>query len=100
MQTLDPSQPLLTVAEAATVLRVGSAAVYSHVRTGKLRALRIGSGPRPRLRIPSSEVDRLLQDPAAVAPSLADRTTPARAQGTAMRQSRPARAGGDTTPTK
>jgi excisionase family DNA binding protein len=52
---------LLTVAETATVLRVGRSWVYQHA--AELRAVKLGSGRTAPLRIPRDEVRRLLKQP-------------------------------------
>jgi hypothetical protein len=52
---------LLTVAETATVLRVGRSWVYQHA--AELGAVKLGSGRTAPLRIPRNEVRRLLELP-------------------------------------
>jgi excisionase family DNA binding protein len=52
---------LLTVAETATVLRVGRSWVYQHA--AELGAVKLGSGRTAPLRIPRDEVRRLLELP-------------------------------------
>jgi hypothetical protein len=52
---------LLTVAETATVLRVGRSWVYEHA--AELGAVKLGSGQTAPLRIPRKEVRRLLELP-------------------------------------
>jgi len=47
----------LLVAEAADVLRVGRRAVYNLVAEGELGHVRLGSGPKARIRIPVSALD-------------------------------------------
>jgi hypothetical protein len=70
---------LLTVAETATVLRVGRGWVYEH--STELGAIKLGSGRTAPLRIPRDAVARLVEsDP-----------------GRRRRRSRPAR--GDKGPT-
>lgn len=58
-----PSAPqtLFTVDEAAEQLRVSRSLIYSALRDGRLRGVKIG---RRRL-IPASEVDRLIRGEAA-----------------------------------
>jgi len=49
----------LTANEAAAVLRVGPRVIYSLVAAGELNAVRLGTGPQPRLRIPSHALEDL-----------------------------------------
>ncbi len=53
-------QSLLTVAEAATILRLSRKTAYKLVNTGDLPAVRIGGS----LRIRRVDLDRLLEQPA------------------------------------
>jgi excisionase family DNA binding protein len=53
---------LLTAAESAEMLRVSVDSIYRAVRTGELRAVRLTSSNRGTIRIPRSELDRILQD--------------------------------------
>jgi excisionase family DNA binding protein len=48
-----------TVDEVATSLRVSNETVRRWIRSGHLKASRVGSSPRSPLRIRQSEVDRL-----------------------------------------
>jgi excisionase family DNA binding protein len=56
---------LLTVEECAALLAVSGEAVRAHVRHGRLRAFRLGSGPKSRIRIESGELARFLRDTCA-----------------------------------
>jgi excisionase family DNA binding protein len=42
--------PLLTVEEAATVLRVSKWSIYKHTSAGRLRAVRVAPGSSIRIR--------------------------------------------------
>ena len=53
------SAEYLTVAETANRLRCGRRAVYDLIAAGHLRAVRIGTGPRARLRIPAAALQEL-----------------------------------------
>jgi excisionase family DNA binding protein len=60
MQALQ-APPLLTVPELAAALRVHPASIYRRIHSGEIRARRIGAAPGGRLRVPSSEIERLLE---------------------------------------
>lgn len=47
---------VLTVEEAATILRIGRSTAYEAVRRGEIPSIRIGG----RIRIPRAALDRLL----------------------------------------
>jgi excisionase family DNA binding protein len=51
----------MSVREAATALGVGLHSVYAAIRSGKLRALRVGS--KPRFRVPREAIAEALSDP-------------------------------------
>ncbi len=51
---------LLTIREAACRLRLTENTVYRLASRGELTAIRLGSGPRARLRIAESELERFL----------------------------------------
>ena len=53
--------PLLTVPELAAALRVHPASIYRRIQSGEIEARRIGAAPGGRLRVPFSELDRLLE---------------------------------------
>ncbi len=59
METFEKPATLLTVNEAARMLRVSRASVYRRIADGQIPALRIGDGHGP-LRIPSDELDAWL----------------------------------------
>jgi len=52
---------LLTCSEVARVLGEHPATVYKRVAAGEIGAVRLGNGPRPRIRIPSGELARWLR---------------------------------------
>jgi excisionase family DNA binding protein len=52
---------LLTPAECARVLRVSVSSIYSAVRNGKIRAVKLTDQKRGGLRIPVSELERLIE---------------------------------------
>jgi excisionase family DNA binding protein len=49
---------LLTVDEAARVLRIARRTMYRRIQTGHLRAVRLGDGPKAPLRVEESELER------------------------------------------
>ena len=55
----------VSVKEASETLGVGEHSVRSAIRTGRLRALRVGS--KPRLRVPVEALHEVLSDPMAFA---------------------------------
>jgi excisionase family DNA binding protein len=54
-----PSVPF-TPAEAAAILGVDTKTIYNLVHERELRAFRIGTGPRARIRIPRGAIEELL----------------------------------------
>lgn len=52
---------LLRVDEAAAVLGLSDEGVRGLVRSGRLKAYRLGGGPKARIRIPSAAVAELLR---------------------------------------
>ena len=50
-----------TPPEVAAALRVGRRTVYRKIANGEIRAVRVGSGTHAPLRIPSSELGRVLE---------------------------------------
>jgi excisionase family DNA binding protein len=52
---------LLTPAEAAQALRMSVGSIYRAVRNGEIRAVRLTDKKRGALRIPASELQRLLE---------------------------------------
>ena len=61
---------LLTVAEVADRLRQHPLTVYRTIRTGKLQAVRIGTGPNAPIRVDEAALEELLQ------PTSNERTQP------------------------
>ena len=59
---------LLTVPEAANLLRLSPATVYDKVEAGELAAVRLGHGPRPRIRIEADELRRYVREGGARSP--------------------------------
>jgi excisionase family DNA binding protein len=53
----DPASAVLTIPEAAAVLRVGRTAAYAAVRTGELRVCKIGRS----LRVPRQALAAMLE---------------------------------------
>ena len=53
---------LLTIAECAALLHVSSEAVRAKVRSGELRAYRLGDGPKARYRVESASLATYLRD--------------------------------------
>ena len=51
---------LLTPSQVAARLRISRDTVYLMTKRGDLRALRLGHGPKAHMRIPDTELDRLL----------------------------------------
>ena len=60
----EPHQ-LLTVREAAEVLRQSEWSVREKIKRGELPSIRVGVGPRGPLRIPRAELERWLYGPPA-----------------------------------
>jgi excisionase family DNA binding protein len=58
--TLDSAPDVLTVTEAAKLLRIGRNQAYEAVRTGTLRAIHLGRS----IRIPKAAVRDLIESPA------------------------------------
>jgi excisionase family DNA binding protein len=54
---------LLTVPELAHALRVHPASIYRRIESGEIEAIRIGAPPSGRLRIPETELTRILESP-------------------------------------
>jgi excisionase family DNA binding protein len=54
---------LLTVPELAAALRVHPASIYRRIESGEIEAIRIGAPPSGRLRIPETELNRILESP-------------------------------------
>ncbi len=54
----DLGEPLLTVGEVATLMRVSNMTVYRLIKAGQLSAIRVGKN----YRIRRSDVDRYLTD--------------------------------------
>ena len=54
---------LLKPNEAAEALQVSRATVYRMVDRRELAGVRIGLGPRPRLRISAAELERFIAQP-------------------------------------
>ncbi len=64
-QRFDQLPDILTVTEAAGVLRLGRNAVYEAVQRGEIPAVRIGR----RLLVPKAGLIRLLDSPKVTAPA-------------------------------
>jgi excisionase family DNA binding protein len=62
LTTAAPDINLLTVAEPAEVLRLAPATVYDKVEAGELGAVRLGRGPKPRIRITADELRRYVTE--------------------------------------
>ncbi len=58
MEGRDFGEPLLTVGEVATVMRVSNMTVYRLIKSGQLSAIRVGKN----YRIRRSDVERYLSD--------------------------------------
>ena len=56
LPTTDNLPLVLSVAEAATVLRIGRGATYALVRTGNLRSIRVGR----KILIPRAAIDEFI----------------------------------------
>lgn len=59
---------LCSTGETALVLGTTDEHVRRLIRTGRLRAHKLGTGPKARFRIESAEIARFLQDTAAPRP--------------------------------
>jgi excisionase family DNA binding protein len=65
---------LLTPAECARVLKVSVSSIYKAVRSGKIRAIKLTDQKRGGLRIPASELEKLVEEsPARQATKLSAR---------------------------
>jgi excisionase family DNA binding protein len=90
---------LLTVREAAALLRQSERSVRRKVRSGEIPAVRLG-GPGAPLRVPAHELEAwLYEEPVRVVESACDRAdaSPVEARSASLqgeRHSRPARARG------
>ena len=56
------SATLLMTDEVADALRVSRGSVYRLLERGELYAVRLGSGPKARIRVADSELERFLAD--------------------------------------
>jgi excisionase family DNA binding protein len=56
---------LMTVPEAAEFLRLSPSIVYEKVDAGELAAVRLGRGPKARIRITGDELGRYMTEGAA-----------------------------------
>lgn len=62
MQETQETQPvLLTVNEVAGALRLSPSAIYRAIEAGDIHALRVTSRPGASLRVPASELERILE---------------------------------------
>ncbi|MFN2467036.1 MAG: helix-turn-helix domain-containing protein [Gaiellaceae bacterium] len=66
------SRELYTVAEAAAALRLSAASVYRRIADGEIRAVRLGTGPSPPLRIPATELRALVNGDGRAAGSVTE----------------------------
>jgi excisionase family DNA binding protein len=53
---------LYTIHEVARLLGLSYITVWSWIRKGKVRAVKLGASPKAPVRIPESEVRRLLKE--------------------------------------
>jgi excisionase family DNA binding protein len=51
---LQPPEPLLTVAEVCTALRISQATAWRRIRAGDLRAVQLGGTSGSAVRVPAS----------------------------------------------
>ena len=62
-QLSETTKPLLTVEEVAELVGRAAYTVRSWISAGKINAIRVaGTGPRGRLLIPRSELEKLIRD--------------------------------------
>ena len=54
-------EPLITVEEAARLLRLSTASVYRRVEAGELRAVRLGRRPRAPIRFRGEALESYLR---------------------------------------
>lgn|GEM_PF-2157836 len=62
------SKQFLTVKEVAELLRVSRRTVYTWIDEGVIRAVKVNDMDKSAIRIPSSEVDRILKEALEVPP--------------------------------
>jgi excisionase family DNA binding protein len=55
-------EKLYTIHEVARLLGLSYITVWSWIRKGKLKAVKLGTSPKASVRIPESEVRRLLKE--------------------------------------
>ncbi len=67
------SAEYLTPDEVAAALKCGRSLVYDLVHEGHLRHVRLGNGPKARIRIPSNALDELVRSRESPAGRAADR---------------------------
>lgn len=60
-QTQEAIPVLLTVSEVAGALRLSPSAIYRAIEAGEIQALRVTSRPGASLRVPASELERILE---------------------------------------
>lgn len=60
MAHLEDSPQALKVTEFARALSLGTRTVYRLIEDGEVQAIRVGRGPKPSIRIPATELARLL----------------------------------------
>jgi excisionase family DNA binding protein len=92
-----PEPVLLTPAECAQTLHVSVATVYRAVRRGEIRAVKPTGRKRGALRIPASELERLLEPPAQIR---ADYSEDAGSAGTSTALNRAPRHETESTPSR
>ncbi|MGN8890786.1 helix-turn-helix domain-containing protein [Dysosmobacter sp. HCP28S3_G4] len=66
MENVKTAETYYTVKEAAEILKTNTSSIYQLVKTGRLRAARIG---KRSIRIPASSFDALLSPAPAPAPA-------------------------------
>jgi len=62
MTFYEPVDPLLTRTEAASLMSVSISTIERRIKSGELRACKLGTGLKNAVRIRRSEVERFLSD--------------------------------------
>lgn len=59
---MSEDKKVYTIEELSKILQLSIETVRRAVRDGKIKAIRLGQGPRAPIRIPKAEVDKILSE--------------------------------------